>query len=75
MTHPTTTWDEVERAFVNQFSEIYSEGQVAATLRYAKQKKYESVKKYYDNFFKLCAIIPQPLYDIYLRESFKKIEN
>jgi hypothetical protein len=31
-----------------QFSEIRSEGQVIATSRYAKQKKYESMEDYYD---------------------------
>jgi hypothetical protein len=41
-------------------------------LRYAKQKKYEFVKKYYDRFLGLCAIIPQPPHDIYLREAFKE---
>jgi endonuclease III-like uncharacterized protein len=45
---------------------------LAAILRYAKQKKYEFVKNYYDRFLKLCAIIPQPPHDIYLREAFKE---
>jgi hypothetical protein len=44
------TWAKVQRAFITQFSEIRSEGQAAATLRYAKQKKYESTKDYYDKF-------------------------
>jgi hypothetical protein len=58
--------------FCQQFSETYSEGQAVVALRYAKQKKYESIKNYYDKFLRLCAIISQPLHDIYLREAFKK---
>ncbi len=46
--HPTTTCAKVQRAFIIQFSEIRSEGQVIATSRYAKQKKYESMEDYYD---------------------------
>jgi hypothetical protein len=45
-----TTWDEVQWAFISQFSEIRNEGQAIAALRYAKQKKYESVEHYYDKF-------------------------
>jgi hypothetical protein len=43
-THPMTTWGEVQCAFINRFSEICGEGQTAASLRYAKQNKYEFVK-------------------------------
>jgi hypothetical protein len=57
--HPTTTWTNVQCAFITQFSEIRSEGQVVTTLRYAKQKKYELVEDYYDWFFRLCVAIPQ----------------
>jgi hypothetical protein len=58
--------------FCQWFSEIYSEGQAVATLRYAKQKKHESIKNYYDRYLRLCAIISQPPHDIYLREAFKE---
>jgi hypothetical protein len=47
--HPTT-WVEVQRAFITRFCEIRNEGQAVAILRYAKQKKYESTKDYYDQF-------------------------
>jgi hypothetical protein len=30
------TWNEVQHAFINRFSEICNKGQVAATLKYAK---------------------------------------
>jgi hypothetical protein len=49
-TRLATTWGEVQQAFISQFSEICSEGQVATTLRYANQKNYEFVKDYYDRF-------------------------
>jgi hypothetical protein len=49
-THLTATWGEVQCAFINRFNEIRNEGQVATTLKYAKQKKYESVEDYYDRF-------------------------
>ncbi len=52
------TWGEVQWAFINRFREICNEGQVATTLRYAKQKKYESIENYYDKFLQLCAVIP-----------------
>jgi hypothetical protein len=58
MTHPMATWGEVQWAFINRFREICNEGQVATTLRYAKQKKYESIENYYDKFLQLCAVIP-----------------
>jgi hypothetical protein len=48
--HPTATWHEVWQAFISQFSEIHSKGQVATTLKYAKQKNYESLEDYYDRF-------------------------
>ncbi len=35
-THLVTTWDEIQWAFISQFNEIRSEGQVVATLRYEK---------------------------------------
>ncbi len=44
------TWVKVQRAFIIRFSEIRNEGQIAATLQYVKQKKYESVEDYYDEF-------------------------
>jgi hypothetical protein len=56
--HIMATWDEVQWAFISWFSEICSEGQATTTLRYAKQKKYESVKDYHDKFLWLCVIIP-----------------
>jgi hypothetical protein len=40
----------VQRGFITGFSEIRSEGQVVVTLRYVKQKKYESTEDYYDQF-------------------------
>jgi hypothetical protein len=43
-----------------------SEGQVVTTLCYAKQKKYESMEDYYDQFLQPCVIIPQQPNDIYL---------
>jgi hypothetical protein len=46
------TWGEVQPAFINRFSEIRSEGQVATTL------KYEYIEDYYDIFLKLCMVIP-----------------
>ncbi len=57
-THPMATWGEVQRDFINWFSEIRNEGLTAATLRYAKQKKYEFIDDYYDIFLKLCMVIP-----------------
>jgi len=50
MAHLVATWGEVQQDFINRFSEIRSEGQMAATLKCAKQKKYESIKDYYDRF-------------------------
>jgi hypothetical protein len=41
-------------------------------LKYAKQKKYESIKDYYDTYLQLCAIIPQGPHDIYLREALRE---
>jgi hypothetical protein len=35
-THPMTTWDEIQWAFISQFNEICCEGQVVTALRYAK---------------------------------------
>ncbi len=58
MIHLAATWDEVQWAFISQFSEICSEGQATTTLKYAKQKKYESIKYYYDRFLWLCVVIP-----------------
>jgi hypothetical protein len=72
MTHPTTTWDKVQWAFINRFSEICNERQMATTLRYAKQKKYESIEDYYDKFLQLYMVIPQQPHDIYLSEAFRK---
>jgi hypothetical protein len=45
--------------FIIRFNEIRSEGQAITTLRYVKQKKYESVEDYSDKFLQLCAIIRQ----------------
>jgi hypothetical protein len=44
------TWAKVQCAFIIQFNEIRNEGQAIATSRYAKQKKYESMEDYYDQF-------------------------
>jgi hypothetical protein len=41
-------------------------------LPYAKQKKYELIKDYYDRFLHLCAIIPLQTSDIHVREFLKK---
>ncbi len=41
-------------------------------MRYAKQKKYESIENYYDNFLQLYMVIPQQPHDIYLREACRK---
>jgi hypothetical protein len=48
--HPTTTWAKVQCAFMIRFSEIRNEGQAIAASRYAKQKKYELMEDYYDQF-------------------------
>ncbi len=45
--------------FIIRFSEIRSEGQVIVTLQYAKQKKYELMEDYYDQFMWLCVVILQ----------------
>ncbi len=55
-THLTTAWGEVWRAFISRFIEIHNEGQAVATLKYAKQKKYEYVEDYYNRFLQLIAI-------------------
>jgi hypothetical protein len=57
----------VQCVFITWFNEIKTKGQVPTTLRYVKQKKYETVEDYYDRFLQLCTIIPQQLNDIYLR--------
>ncbi len=69
---PITTWDEVQWIFISRFSEVWSEGQVIVALHYAKQKKYELIKDYYDRFLRLCVVIPQWHDDIYLKETFKE---
>jgi hypothetical protein len=51
---------------------IASEGQVAIALHYAKQKNYESMKDYYNQFLRPCVVIPQQPNDIYLCEAFRK---
>lgn len=66
-THPITTWVEVQCVFITWFNEIKTKGQVPTTLRYVKQKKYETVEDYYDRFLQLCTVTPQQLNDIYLR--------
>jgi hypothetical protein len=43
---------------------------MVATLRYAKQKKYESIKDYYDRFLLLCSKIPKHPNDTYFRKTF-----
>jgi hypothetical protein len=43
---------------------------VVATLQYAKQKKYKSIKGYYDRFLLLCARIPKHPNDTYFKETF-----
>ncbi len=45
---------------------------MATTLRYIKQKKYDSIENYYDRFLRLCMIIPQRPHYIYLKEASKK---
>lgn len=45
---------------------------MTATLKYAKQNKYEYVENYYDSFLRLCVVIKQPPHDIYLKEAFKE---
>jgi hypothetical protein len=37
-----------------------------------KQWKHETLEDNYDKFLQLCAIIPQQLDDVYLRETFKE---
>ncbi len=54
-----TTWAKVQHAFITQFNEIRSEGQLVIALGYVKQKKYESIEDYYDRFLQLCAVILQ----------------
>jgi hypothetical protein len=66
------TWGEVQCAFISRFSEIHSEEQAKATLKYTKQKKYESVEYYYDKFLQLCIVIPHQPHDIYLRKAFSE---
>ncbi len=70
MAHLTTIWDEVQRAFISQLNEIRNEGQAVASLRYAKQTKYEFIEDYYDNFLRLYTIIPHRPHDIYLKLKF-----
>jgi hypothetical protein len=70
--HPTLTWAKVQRAFITRFNEIRSERQATIASWYAKQKKYESMEDYYDQFLRLCVVIPQQPNNIYLKEGFKK---
>jgi hypothetical protein len=56
----------------NSIKEIKIEGQAAIALRYAKQKKYQSVEDYYDQFLRLCEVILQQPNDIYLRKAFRE---
>ncbi len=49
-----------------------SEGWVVITLCYVKQKKYESMEDYYNQFLQRCVIIPQQLDDMYLHEAFRE---
>jgi len=51
---------------------IASEEQVAIALHYAKQKNYESMKDYYNQFLRPCVVIPQQPNDIYLCEAFRE---
>jgi hypothetical protein len=44
------TWAEVQCAFMIRFNEIRNEGQATVASRYAKQKKYELMEDYYDQF-------------------------
>ncbi len=48
--HSTMTWAEVQCAFMIRFNEIRNEGQATVASRYAKQKKYELMEDYYDQF-------------------------
>jgi hypothetical protein len=45
---------------------------VATTLKYAKQKNYESLEDYYDRFLWLHVVVLQQLHDIYFIEAFKE---
>jgi hypothetical protein len=45
---------------------------VATTLKYVKQKNYESLEDYYDRFLWLYVAILQQSHDIYFIESFRK---
>jgi hypothetical protein len=64
-THPAVTWNEVQRAFISWFSEIYNEGQTATTLKY-------SIEYYCDRFLWFCAVISLQPHDIYLRKTFRE---
>jgi hypothetical protein len=41
-------WNQVQQAFIAQFSEIQNEKQAATTLCYAKKKKYDLVEDYHN---------------------------
>ncbi len=45
---------------------------MATTLKYAKQKNYESLEDYYDRFLWLHVVVLQQLHDIYFIEAFKE---
>jgi hypothetical protein len=48
--HPTMTWAKVQCAFIIRFSKIRSDRQAITTSLYSKQKKYEMMEDYYDQF-------------------------
>jgi hypothetical protein len=54
------------------FSDVHSEKQAVVALKEMKQWKHEIVEDYYDKFLQLCAIKPQQLDGVYLRETFKE---
>jgi hypothetical protein len=44
ITNPTSTWNEIQQAFIVKFSEVQGEDQAMEALCYVKQRKYELVK-------------------------------
>jgi hypothetical protein len=48
--YPISMWNQVQWTFITRFCEIWSEEQVATTLCYAKQNKFELVEDYYNWF-------------------------
>ncbi len=65
-------WGVTQQAFVEWFSVVRNEGQDIVSLQNIKHKKHESTKDYYNKFLWLCVMMPQPLDDVYLWETFQK---